>query len=52
MIRNFAQVKVCDETHKLLKKIKQEQGIPMTEAIRVAVREKYGKKNINRPTDN
>lgn len=45
MKRNFASVKVEENTYKVLKEIKDTQGIPITESIRIAVLEKYGKKN-------
>ena len=41
MKRNFASIKVEEETYKILKNLKETQGIPMTEAIRVAVRIAY-----------
>ena len=45
MKRNFASVKIEEETYITLKDVKYKQGIPMTESIRIAVLEKYGKKN-------
>lgn len=45
MKRNFASVKIEEETYITLKDVKDKQGIPMTESIRIAVLEKYGKKN-------
>lgn len=36
-------IRICTETYETLSKLKEEVGIPMTEAIRVAVREKYVK---------
>ena len=45
MKRNFASVKVEENTYKILKSIKDNQGIPITESIRIAVSEKYCKKN-------
>ena len=45
MKRNFATVKLEEETYKKLVQLKTETGIPMTESIRIAVLEKYGKKN-------
>lgn len=44
MKRNFATVKIEEETYLILKQLKQEQGIPMTEAIRVAVINYYKNK--------
>ena len=46
MKRNFASVKIEEETYITLKDVKDKQGIPMTESIRIAVLEKYGKKEI------
>ena len=37
MKRNFATVKLEEETYKKLVQLKTETGIPMTEAIRIAV---------------
>ena len=45
MKRNFASVKIEEENYITLKDVKDKQGIPMTESIRIAVLEKYGKKN-------
>lgn len=45
MKRNFASVKVEEETYNILKTLKTKQGIPITEAIRIAVNNYYGKKN-------
>ena len=44
MKRNFASVKIEEETYKKLREIKDNHGIPITETIRIAVRE-YCKKN-------
>ena len=43
MKRNFASIKVEEETYRILQKLKETQGIPMTEAIRVAVKMVYAK---------
>lgn len=45
MKRNFATVKLEEETYKKLVQLKTETGIPMTEAIRIAVLNYYSKKN-------
>ena len=42
MKRNFASIKVEEETYNILRNLKEKQGIPMTEAIRVAVKKIYG----------
>ena len=42
MKRNFASVKVEEETYLILRELKENQGIPMTEAIRIAVKKMYG----------
>lgn len=43
MKRNFASVKIEEEAYLILNWLKNAQGIPMTEGIRLAVKEKYGK---------
>ena len=45
MKRNYASVKLTEETYKILQKVKEETGVPITEAIRIAVRRIYGKEN-------
>lgn len=44
MIKETFSVKVQQETYEILKKIKEEQGIPFTEAIRIAIKEKFNNK--------
>jgi len=46
--RNYAVVKVEEETYKILKELKRNQGVPMTEGIRIAVTNYYGQKNNSR----
>jgi hypothetical protein len=43
MKRNFASVKVEENTYKILRDIKEKQGIPITESIRIAVLNYYKK---------
>lgn len=46
MEKKTESVKVDKTTLKLLKEIKQKQGINISAAITLAVEEKYGKKNM------
>ena len=46
MEKKTESVKVDKTTLKLLKEIKQKQGINISTAITLAVKEKYDKKNI------
>ena len=47
MEKKTESVKVDITTLKLLKELKEKEGINISTAITVAVKEKYGKKNSN-----
>lgn len=44
-MKNAENVKVPIQTLEILRKLKEDQGIPMAQAIRIAVDKVYGQKN-------